>query len=195
MSNPASNEEKAKFLADQIDLRLSILRKKVKGEHAELDVPISLTKVREWIHEELGIERIGSPSSFVTSHKGHGRKVIKIAKCLDTIKRQTKPPKKPKEQKLTELKAKNKELNESLTNVANQFVKYSQKIKQLREELILSNSKVEGLIEELDEVKNEFQFSRDEVILLSKKLARYDGSKVSKVTTVNFDKGGKNANR
>jgi hypothetical protein len=190
MSKPASNEEKAKFLADQIDLRLSILRKKVKGEHAELDVPISLTKIREWVHEELGIERIGSPSSFVTSHKEHGRKVIKIAKCLDTLKRQTKLPKKPKEQKLTELKAKNKELNESLTNTANQFVQYSQEGKRLREELVLSKSKEEGLIEELDEVKNELQVSRDEIILLSKKLAQYDGSKVSKVTTVNFGKGG-----
>jgi chromosome segregation ATPase len=194
MSKPASNEEKAKFLADQIDLRLSILRKKVKGEHAELDVPISLTKIREWVHEELGIERIGSPSSFVTSHKEHGRKVIKIAKCLDTLKRQTKLPKKPKEQKLTELKAKNKELNESLTNVANKFVQYSQEIKRLREEKVLIKSKEEGLIEELDEVKNELQVSRDEIILLSKKLAQYDGSKVSKVTTVNFGKGGENGN-
>jgi uncharacterized coiled-coil DUF342 family protein len=194
MSKPASNEEKAKFLADQIDLRLSILRKKVKGEHAELDVPISLTKIREWVHEELGIERIGSPSSFVTSHKEHGRKVIKIAKCLDTLKRQTKLPKKPKEQKLTELKAKNKELNESFTNVANKFVQYSQEIKRLREEKVLIKSKEEGLIEELDEVKNELQVSRDEIILLSKKLAQYDGSKVSKVTTVNFGKGGENGN-
>jgi predicted nucleic acid-binding Zn-ribbon protein len=194
MSHPASNEEKAKFLADQIDLRLSILNKKVKGEHADLDVPISLTKIREWVHGELGIQRIGSPSSFVTSHKEHGRKVVKIAKCLDTLKRQTKPPKKPKEQKLTELKAKNKELNESLTNSANKFVKYSQEIKRLREDKVLIKSKEEGLVEELDEVKNELQVSRDEIILLRKKLAQYDGNKVSKVTKVTFGKGGKNGN-
>lgn len=189
-----SNAEKAKWLAEQIDLRFLILNEKVKGEHADLDVPISLTKVREWVHEELGIERIGSPSSFVTSHKDHGRKVVKIAKCLDTLKCQTKPPKKTKEQKLTELKAKNKELNESLTNAANQFVQYSQEIKRLREEKVLIKSKEEGLVEELDEVKNELQVSRDEIILLRKKLAQYDGSKVSKVTKVTFGKGGKNGN-
>ena len=116
MSNLANNAEKAKKLAEQIDLRLKVLNEKVKGEHANLEIPTSLTKLRNWVCDELGIELIGSPSSFVTSHKEHGRKVSQIANALEILKNQKKPPKKPREKKLTELKARNKELNESLIN-------------------------------------------------------------------------------
>ena len=144
MSSPASNEDKAKKLAEQIDLRLIVLNEKIKGEYPELDIPTSLTKIRNWIDDELGIEKIGSPSSFVTSHQEHGCKIAKIAKCLEILKKQKKSPKKPREQKLTELKARNKELNESLTNAANKYVQYSQETKRLKEELLLSKSKVEA---------------------------------------------------
>ncbi len=194
MNSPESNEDKAKKLAEQIELRLRVLNEKIIGAHTELEIPTSLTKVRNWVCDELGIEKIGSPSSFVTSHKEHGRKVKKIANCLETLKKQKKLPKKPKEQKLTELKAKNKELNESLTNAANQYVQYSQETKRLKEELILINSKVEGLTEELDETLSELQIARDEIILLRKKLAQYENRKASKVTKVEFVKGGNNAN-
>jgi chromosome segregation ATPase len=193
MTNPASNTEKSKWLTEQINLRLTILSEKVKGMHSELDSPQSLTKVREWVNERLGVERIGSPSSFVMSHKEHGRSVEKIAKCLESLKRQKKTPKKPKEQKLTELNAKNKELNESLTNTANQFVRYSQEIKRLKEELVLSKSKSEGLDEELKEVNSELQITRDEIISLNKKLAQYENRRTSKVTSVDFGKGSNNA--
>ena len=189
MTNSASNAEKAKKLTEQIELRLKVLNEKVKGEHTELEVPISLTKIRNWVDEQLGIEKIGSPSSFVTSHQEHGRKVTKIANCLEVLKKQKKPSKKPKEQKLTELKTKNKELNESLTNTANQYVKYSQETKRLQEELLLCNSKLEGLEEELVETKGELKVARDEVILLNKKLAKRAGSKASPVTKVQFGRG------
>ena len=194
MNSPANNEDKAKKLGEQIELRLRILNEKVIGEHPELEIPTSLTKMRNWVCYELGIEKIGSPSSFVTSHKEHGRKVKKIANCLEILKKQKKPPKRPREQKLTELKAKNRELNESLTNAANQYVQYSQETKRLKEELILSNSKVEGLTEELDETLSELQIARDEIIVLRKKLAQYEDRKASKVTKVEFGKGGSNAN-
>lgn len=188
MSNCLSNTEKAKKLAEQIELRLKVLNQKINGEHSQLVVPPSLTKIRLWEHEELGIEKIGSPGSFVMSHLEHGRKVKKIAKCLDLLKHQKKTPKKPKEQKISDLIAKNKELNESLTNAANQFVQYSAESKRLKEELVLSRSKVEGLSEELEEVKGALQAARDEITLLRKKLVQKEGGNVSKVTTVRFGK-------
>lgn len=194
MTNPTSNAEKAKKLAEQVEVRLKVLNEKLKGEHPELETPTSLTQVRNWIDDELGIKKIGSPSSFVMSHQEHGPKVTKIAKCLETLKKQKKPPKKPREQKLTELKAKNKELNESLTNAANKYVQYSQETKRLKEELLLSKSKAEGLTEELEETAEELRMMRDEVILLRKKLAQYETNKASKVTKIEFGKGGNNAN-
>ena len=81
-----------------------------------------------------------------------------------------------------------------MTNAANQYVQYSQATKRLKEELLLSNSKVEGLTEELDETLNELQIARDEIILLRKKLAQYEDCKAPKVTKVEFGKGGNNAN-
>jgi len=192
VNSPVNNAEKARWLADQIELRLRILSEKIEGQHSDLAIPPSLTKVREWVNEELCIERISSPSSFVTTHQEHGRKIEKIAKHLNTIKRLKKPPKKPRQKKLTEFQRKNKELNESLTNAANQFVQYSQEAKRLREELLLSKSKEEGLIEELDEVKRELQIARDEIIQLRKKLGQYEVRKTSKVTRVEFGRGDKN---
>ncbi len=194
MNSSVSNEDKAKKLAEQIELRLRVLNEKTKGKHTKLEIPNSLTKLRKWTCDELGIEKIGSPSSFVTSHKEHGRKVKKIANCLEILKKQKKPPKRPREQKLTELKARNKELNESLTNAANQYVQYSQETKRLKEQLILSNSKVEALTEHLDETLSELQIARDEIILLRERLVHYEDRKGSKVTKVEFGKGGNNAN-
>ena len=194
MTSPTSNADKAKKLTEQVELRLKVLSEKVKGEHPELENPTSLTQVRNWVDDELGIEKIGSPSSFVMTHQEHGRKVTKIAKCLETLKKQKKLPKKPREQKLTELKAKNKELNESLSSAANKYVQYSQETKRLKEELLLSKSKAEGLTEELDETAEELKVARDEVISLRKKLAKYEANKASKVTKVEFGKGGNNAN-
>ncbi|MGY5796180.1 hypothetical protein [Rheinheimera faecalis] len=193
MSDSKSNPMKAKGLADQIELRLQILGKKVNGELLDLKVPNSLTKIREWVHEGLGIQRIGSPSSFVMTHKEHGRTVKKIAECLDKLRLQAKFPKKPKEQKLLELTVKNSELNQSLMKAANQFVQFSYESKRLSEELVLSRSTEQGLREELNEVKNELQSARDKIILLSRKLAQYEDPKESKVTTGDFSRGSQNA--
>jgi hypothetical protein len=194
MINLRSNGAKSEKLANQIDIRLKVLSEKVDGKHPDLDVPSSLTQVRKWIHDDLGIEQIGSPSSFVKTHNEHGSNVAKIAILLHTIRNKQKAPKKPKEQKLKELKAKNRILNESLTNVSNQFVKYSQDAKRLKEELLLSNSKVEGLTEDLEETSRALQIARDEVILLNQKLRQHSIKKTSKVTALEFGNGGKNAN-
>jgi hypothetical protein len=46
----------------------------------------------------------------------------------------------------------------------------------------------------LDETAEELKVARDEVISLRKKLAKYEANKASKVTKVEFGKGGNNAN-
>ncbi|HCU67010.1 MAG TPA: hypothetical protein DF774_14740 [Rheinheimera sp.] len=191
MVNPLSNQVKAKNLSEQIDRRLSLLQGKLNGDHSELVVPKSLTKLRLWEHPDYGIEKIGSPSSFVTSHQEHGRKIAKIAECLSLINKLAKRPKKPREQKLTEVIRQNNQLHESLQNTANQFVKYKTEIDRLNEEKLLLQSKVEGLVEQLKEKSEELLAARDEMISLRKALVVDGIAAHSNVTQVNFGKDNK----
>jgi len=188
MANSLSNAVKAKNLSEQIERRLSILQEKLEGKHSELGIPKSLTKLRLWEHSELGIEKIGSPSSFVTSHPEHGRKIEKIAECLNLISKQAKRPKKPNEQKLAEVNRQNKSLNESLQNCANQFVKYKSEIDLLKEENFLIKSKTHSLLEQLKEKSAELLAARDEIVALRKALATGSSAVISNVTQVNFGK-------
>jgi chromosome segregation ATPase len=190
--NPLSNEVKAKNLCEQIDRRLSLLQGKLDGKYSELVIPKSLTKLRLWEHANYGIEKIGSPSSFVTSHQEHGRKIAKIAECLSLINKLAKRPKKPREQKLTEVMRQNNQLHESLQNTANQFVKYKTEIDRLNEEKLLLQSKVEGLVEQLKEKSEELLAARDEMISLRKTLVAGGSDGLSNVTQINF---GKNNNK
>jgi chromosome segregation ATPase len=190
--NSLSNAVKAKNLSEQIDRRLSLLQGKLNGEYSELIIPKSLTKLRLWEHAQYGIEKIGSPSSFVTSHPEHGRKIEKIAECLNLIQKQAKRPKKPNEQKLAEVNRQNNTLNESLQNCANQFVKYKTEIDLLKEENLLMQSKADSLLEQLKEKSAELLTARDEIISLRKALAAGSGAVLSNVTQVNF---GKNSNK
>lgn len=192
MVNPLSNEVKAKNLCEQIDRRLSLLQGKLDGKYSELVIPKSLTKLRLWEHANYGIEKIGSPSSFVTSHQEHGRKIAKIAECLSLINKLAKRPKKPREQKLTEVMRQNNQLHESLQNTANQFVKYKTEIDRLNEEKLLLQSKVEGLVEQLKEKSEELLAARDEMISLRKTLVAGGSDGLSNVTQINF---GKNNNK
>ena len=192
MVNPRSNEVKAKNLSEQIDRRLSLLQGKLNGEYSDLVIPKSLTKLRLWEHADCGIEKIGSPSSFVTSHQEHGRKIAKIAECLSLINKLAKRPNKSKEQKLTEVIRQNNQLHESLQNTVNQFVKYKTEIDRLNEEKLLLQSKVAGLVEQLNEKNEELLAARDEMISLRKALVVVSRDGLSNVTQVNF---GKNNNK
>ena len=175
-------------MSEQIDRRLSLLQGKLNGEYSDLVIPKSLTKLRLWEHADYGIEKIGSPSSFVTSHQEHGRKIAKIAECLSLINKLAKHPKKSREQKLTEVIRQNNQLHQSLQNTANQFVKYKTEIDLLNEEKLLLQSKVEGLVEQLKEKSEELLAARKELISLQKALVAGGIAAHSNVTQVNFGK-------
>lgn len=117
------NKERAAKISLQIEKRLEVLNSWVSdGVPEGYQRPTSLNKVREWNDRELGIEKIGSPSSFTTGHKVYGRLVVRISKALIKLntpvkkKQQTNPVK-----QLQKLRGDHAEYEKSLTNAANQY--------------------------------------------------------------------------
>lgn len=117
------NKERAAKISLQIEKRLEVLSSWVAdGVPEGYQRPTSLNKVREWSDKELGIEKIGSPSSFTTSHKVYGHLVIKISNALNKLNTpaKKKPPTNPVKQ-LQKLRGDHAEYEKSLTNAANQY--------------------------------------------------------------------------
>ena len=83
-----NNTNRAEALRQKIQVRLEILERwQDEGIPEGYKVPISLNKVRTWEDASLGIQRIGSPSSFTTNHSKYGGQVKKIAKILEALNR------------------------------------------------------------------------------------------------------------
>jgi len=173
-------------LKEQIALRVELLEMKLRGELDDTVVPTSLTKLRLWENQEHGVERIGSPGSFVTTHKEHGRKVLQLQKLLGQLRKPKKSKTKPASKKLSEVTKENIRLKDLLQSTANQYVQHSQELKRLKERTILNKTMETGLREELKEVKAELADAKEEIASLRKKLLKPSSS--SKVTQVNFGK-------
>ena len=181
-----SNAEKAQRLTAQINKRYELLKAIKVGSIADIELPKSLNKLREWDNQELGIERIGSPSSFTTNHKLHGNTI----KRIDTLLKELLKPKKPRKKRTkTELKRDNNNLEAALRNAANQYVEYSQEIQRLKVEASLLKSKEHGMEEEILELKSALNVAREENVTLRKKLLQYESKTLSKVTKLDFGKG------
>jgi len=181
-----SNAEKAQKLTEQINKRYELLKAIKVGSIADIELPKSLNKLREWDNQELGIERIGSPSSFTTNHKLHGNTI----KRIDTLLKELIKPKKPRKKTTkTELKRDNNNLEAALQNAANQYVEYSQEIQRLKVEASLLKSKEHGMEEEILELKSALKVAREENLTLRKKLIQYESKAQSKVTKLDFGKG------
>lgn len=184
-----NNEQKAKWLKDQIKKRYDLLKDVDAKKLTGINIPKSLNKLREWENMEFGIEPIRSPSSFTTTHYEHGATVQKIKRILSELK--------PKEQKkkkktLATVEKKNREFEELLQSAANQFVQYSHQLKRLEEENILLKSTESGMDEELTEKIDLINALKDENLALRKKIAYYKGKSTSKVTRIDFS-GGKSS--
>jgi len=181
------NTRRQQNLKEQIELRIELLEKKIRGELADdVSIPISLTKLRLWQNEKYGVEKIGSPSSFVTTHQEHGQKVRKIQKLLGQIRAPKKPTTKPVSKKLSEVTQENLRLKSLLQSTANQYVQYSKELERLKESAVLNNAMETGLEKELEEVKAELAGSKEEIARLRKKLLKHEQGPSSKVAKVDF---------
>lgn len=117
------NADRQAKLTAQIRLRLETLRGWLANGVPDGKLcPSSLNKVREWNDPSLGIEKIGSPSSFTSGHKTHGSDVSRIAKLITKLNiPRTKKNKSNPHKQLLKTRAKYEEQQESLVMAANQY--------------------------------------------------------------------------
>ena len=83
-----SNAQRLEFVVGQIERRLEVLRSwALEGVPVGETLPRSLNWVRSWDSPALGISRIGSSSSFTTTHPVHGGAVRQVVEVLERLAR------------------------------------------------------------------------------------------------------------
>lgn len=183
-----SNEDKKRQLEEQINLRIDLLEKAIDGKLDGIDVPSKLTSMREWEDIGLGVKRIGSPGSFVTTHKVYGRKINKIKKLQSELFKPSRPKAKSVTQRYQDAAKENTRLKKLLQVTTNQFVQYRGDIKKLKEDMVLSKSIESGLREQIKELETEIDEANADLNKLRKRLMKLETSSKSKVTKVDFRK-------
>ncbi|MET0035987.1 MAG: hypothetical protein ABW097_08795 [Candidatus Thiodiazotropha lotti] len=191
-----SNLDRQAKLGEQIDIRIAVLEDMEKGLRSSDSCPTSLTKVREWEDCELSIERIGSPSSFVKTHRAYGKKIQRIESLIKRIRKPSTRKKPSKSAAASKARREKKEAIDSLSAAANQFVMLSEKIKQLESDLVLKGATDAGYQQEIEELNERLEKVQEENRLLRKEIARLNMKlSGSKITKIGFGKGKEDENR
>ena len=172
-----NNTKRAGALRQQIQVRLEILERwRDEGIPERYNVPNSLNKVRTWEDASLGIQRIGSPSSFTTSHSKYGGQVKKIAKILEELNRSKK--KKPRKNSSTQLLHQEREKlghnKKALVEAANQHAVITANLEEAQRDLRIARQSLKSADDEIKQLKS--QLARAES---SKRVARFPGSDVN----------------
>ena len=172
-----NNTNRAGALRQKIQVRLEILERwRDEGIPEGYTVPISLNKVRTWEDASLGIQRIGSPSSFTTSHPKYGGLVKKIAEVLEVSNR----PKKKKSRKSSSTQLLHQEreklghYEKALVEAANQYTEITVSLKDTQRALRIARQSLEAADDEIKKLKSQLAKSER-----SKRVARFPGSNVT----------------
>ncbi len=181
-----NNEDKKNWLENQIKARLDLLERKEKGELPDLVVPTSLAKCQVWENPDYDINKIGSSSSFVSTHKKHGNRIKKISKLIADLNKKKKSKPTSSSHKIAQLSREKENLEDILTQTSNQFVQYSHECARLQGEVVLLKSIEAGLLEEIEELKAELDQSRSESISLRKKIIQLQGGTGGKIANIDF---------
>ena len=172
-----NNTKRAGALRQQIQVRLEILERwRDEGIPEGYKVPNSLNKVRSWEDASLGIQRIGSPSSFTTSHSKYGGQVKKIAKILEELNRskQKKPRKSSSTQLLHQEREKLAHYEKALVAAANQYAEITVNLKETQRALRIARQSLESADDEIKQLKSQLAKAES-----SKRVARFPGSEVT----------------
>jgi chromosome segregation ATPase len=182
-----SNKEKIRWLEDQIKVRISLSQEKLSGKHVGLDVPTSLRQNRIWENADYGVERIGSPSSFKTTHKKHGKYVKQLNALLVKLRGPTKRKYKPLRETVEQLTYENESLKDNLVKTANQFVEWQSELDDMRDMLQITQSSEQGLIESKEGLQQALK-EKDEIIkrLRMELVQARNADATSTITEVDF---------
>ena len=151
---PQSNRLRGQWLSDQIELRLRVLQRwESDGVPEAVDVPESLNRVRLWRDAKYGIEPIGSPSSFTTTHPTHGADIIRIRRLLQDLRARARG-KRTRGDSAKLLGRERQRLalcKEALSQAASRFVQLSVELSDTKRRLRVAQSSLETVERELRE--------------------------------------------
>lgn len=178
-----NNREKAAKTKAQIEKRLEILSLwNVEGVPEGYSLPKSLTKAKLWSDLELGIEKIGSNSSFVKTHRKYGKSVCDIEKKLDALNASIiKKPKSDREKQLRILRSRNAGYEESLMLAANQYAALRIQRDEYYKLYRVARQSQEDAQAELAEAEKTISELRSELLIERAKRSRKSGGNVTSV--------------
>ena len=124
-----NNLERSAHVHQQLERRREVLAQWTELGFSSLpegtSVPVSLNQVRQWEDVCLGISRIGSASSFTTTHRVHGAVVRDIDRLLRELAEQRAARGKRKKARGAKLKRRLAVLESSLSGAANRHATLS----------------------------------------------------------------------
>lgn len=157
VSNELDNASKEALLKKRIRARVDILEGWIKnGAPDNYVIPSSLNQVRVWEDINFGIEKIGSPASFTTKHKTHGREIRKIQKLLEVLHKPVKK-KTPATKRAYDLKMENSALRGSMIAEANKYTVMEELYSNKCNDFTLTKYKLNHTQEELGEANDEIE--------------------------------------
>ena len=120
-------------------------------------VPVSLNQVRLWDDPRLGISRIGSPSSFTTTHRVHGAVVRDIDRLLGELAGQRAAPVTRKKTRLAKRHCRLAVLESSLSGAANRYAVLSEELHETKLQLRVAEQSVGAFKHENSELRSELR--------------------------------------
>ena len=148
-SSPMNNRERGDRVRHQIQLRLDTLRGwSSNGVPSGQEIPRSLNRVRLWEDPDLGISKIGSPSSFTTTHPEHGASIEEIASLLEVLvmrQREAEPDDTRLATQLGNERRRSAALKQMLQESANLYVAITVELEGAMRDLRVTRQSVEAL--------------------------------------------------
>ena len=120
-----------------------------------MSVPLSLNQVRQWEDVHLGITRIGSASSFTTTHRVHGAVVRDIDRLLRELAEQRAAKGKRKKARGAKRKRRFAVLESSFSGAANRYAVLSDELHQTQFRLRVAEQSVAAFNRENSELRTE----------------------------------------
>ena len=141
-----NNLERQAHVRRQLERRRDVLAEWAEIGFASLpegtSVPLSLNQVRVWEDVRLGISRIGSASSFTTTHPVHGAVLRDIDRLLRELAGQRAAQVKRKKTPAAERKRRLAVLETSLSGAANRYVVLSVELDETKRQLRVAEQSV-----------------------------------------------------
>ena len=163
-----NNLERHEHVRRQIELRREVLAGWAETGFSSLpegtSVPVSLNQVRQWEDAHLGITRIGSASSFTTTHRVHGAVVRDIDRLLRELAEQRAAPGKRKKTRGAKLKRRLALLESSLSGAANRYAVLSAELHETQLQLRVAEQSVAAFKRENSELRTEVRNLKVELV-------------------------------